>query len=50
MNAKLEQRADAVLGLVCRARNVFGGDTAAIKPPDFAADRHIEDNLGRGYF
>ena len=50
MNRKLERQADTVLGLVCRARNVFGGDTAPIEPPDFAANRHIEDNLGRGYF
>jgi hypothetical protein len=49
VNPRLEQQADAVLGLVCRARNVFGGDTAPMEPPDFAADRHLEDNLGR-YF
>jgi hypothetical protein len=50
VNRKLERQADTVLGLVCRAQNVFGGDTAPIAPPDFAANRHIEDNLGRGYF
>ena len=50
VNPKLEHEANTVLGLVCRARKVFGGDTAPIEPPDFAANRHIEDNLGRGYF
>lgn len=50
MDPRLEQQADAVLGLVCRAQHVFGAPTAAVEPPDFAADRHIEDHLGRGYF
>ena len=50
MNPKLEQEAKTVLGLVFRAQNVFGGDTAPTMPPDFAANRHLEDNLGRGYF
>jgi hypothetical protein len=50
VNPKLEQEADTVLGLVHRAQNVFGGDKPPTEPPQFAADRHIEDNLGRGYF
>jgi hypothetical protein len=50
VNPKLEQETDTVLGLVCRAQNVFGGGTAPTEPPEFAAGRHIEDNLGRGYF
>ena len=50
MNPKLERQANTVLGLVSRAQSVFGGDTAPIGPPEFAANRHIEDNLGRGYF
>ena len=50
MNPKLEQEAKTVLGLVFHAQNVFGGHTAATMPPDFAANRHLEDNLGRGYF
>jgi hypothetical protein len=49
VNPKLKQEAKTVLGLVFRARNVFGGDTAPTLPPDFAASRHLEDNLGRGY-
>jgi hypothetical protein len=50
VNPKLEREATTVLGLVSRAQNVFGADTAPIQPPDFAANRDIEDNLGRGYF
>ena len=50
MNPQLEQEAKTVLGLVFHAQNVFGGHTAATMPPDFAANRHLEDNLGRGYF
>ena len=50
MNPRLEQQANTVLGLVFLAQNVFGRDTAPTKPPDFAANRDVEDNLGRGYF
>jgi hypothetical protein len=50
VSPKLEEEAKTVLGVVFRAQNVFGGDTAPTKPPDFAANRHLEDNLGRGYF
>ena len=50
MNPKLEQEAKTVLGLVFRAQNVFGGDTAPMMPPDFAVNRDVEDNLGCGYF
>jgi hypothetical protein len=50
VNPKLEQEAETVLGLVARAQNVFGGDTPPTEPPEFAANRHIEDDLGRGSF
>ena len=50
LGVELEQEAKTVLGLVFRAQNVFGGDTAPTLPPDFAANRRLEDNLGRGYF
>lgn len=50
MNPKLAQEADAVLGLVHRAQQVFGGDVPPIEPPTFAAGCDLEDNLGRGYF
>jgi len=50
VNRKLEQEANTVLELVARARNVFGGNIPPAEPPEFAANRHLEDNLGRGYF
>ena len=50
MNPQLEQEAKTVLGLVFRAQNVFGDHTAPTMPPEFAANRHLEDSLGRGYF
>ena len=50
MNAKLEQEAQRVLAVVCRARNVFGGNTEPKQPPVFASARDLEDNLGRGHF
>jgi hypothetical protein len=49
VNPKLEQEADAVLGLVRRAQQVFGGDVSPIEPPALAAARDVEDGLGRGY-
>lgn len=50
MDPKLEQEADAVLGLVHRARQVFGGNVPPIEPPAFGPGRDLEDNLDRGYF
>jgi hypothetical protein len=50
VDPKLEQQTQRVLGLVARAHNVFGGDTAPAGPPEFAAPRDLEDNLGKGYF
>lgn len=49
MNPKLEQEIDAVLGLVRRAQQVFGGKVSPVEPPVFAAERDLEDDLGRGY-
>jgi hypothetical protein len=50
VNPKLEQETETVLAVVSRARDVFGGDAAPTAPPAFAADRDLEDDLGRGYF
>jgi hypothetical protein len=50
VNPKLEQEATTVLGVVSRAQKVFGGDTSAVRPPEFVAGRDLEDDLGRGYF
>jgi hypothetical protein len=48
VNPKLEKQAEAVLGLVRRARQVFGGEVAPVEPPVFAARRDLEDDLDRG--
>ena len=50
MNPKLEQEAKRVLGVVSRAQNVFGGNTAPTEPLEFAAPSDLEHNLGKGYF
>jgi hypothetical protein len=50
VNPKLQQEADAVLGLVGRAKQVFGGDVPPTEPPVLGASRDLEDHLGRGYF
>jgi hypothetical protein len=50
VNSLLEQQSTMVLGLVVRAQNVFGSDNAPVGPPEFAAPRDLEDNLGKGYF
>lgn len=49
-NPSIETEAKKVLGVVSRALTVFGGDTEPVEPPQFAADRGLEDNLGRGRF
>jgi hypothetical protein len=49
VNPKLEQQADAVGELVRRAQQVFGGEVPPVEPPVFAAERDLEDDLGRGY-
>lgn len=49
-NSGIETETDKVLGVVSHALNVFGGDTAPVQPPPFAAPRDIEDDLGRGHF
>jgi hypothetical protein len=50
VNLKLQQEADAVLGLVRRAKQVFGGDVPPVEPPVLGDGRDLEDHLGRGYF
>lgn len=50
MNPKITQHADTVLAVVACARNVFGGHSAPAAPPEFAAPRDLQDNLGRGHF
>jgi hypothetical protein len=50
VNAELEHELSTVLKVVAHAQKVFGGGTAPIPPPDFAAPRDTEDDLGRGHF
>ena len=50
VDPKIQQEINRVLGLLCRARNVFGADLPRAQPPTFAAARDLEDNLGRGHF
>lgn len=45
-----DQMTATVLGALRRARVLFGGDTAPVDPPVFAAARDLEDDLGRGTF
>jgi hypothetical protein len=49
-NPNVELETKRVLGVVSRALNVFGGDAPLVGPPVFAAERDLEDDLGRGYF
>ena len=49
-NPNVELEAAKVLGVVSRALNVFGAATPPVVPPSFAADRSLEDDLGRGHF
>jgi hypothetical protein len=49
-NASIETDTMRVLGVVSRARIVFGGDREPAEPPRFAAAVDLEDNLGRGRF
>jgi hypothetical protein len=46
----LHQVTTNVLGLLSRARHLFGGDTPAADPPAFVAPPDLEDDLGRGWF
>jgi hypothetical protein len=50
VNAEIEQGVSAVLKVIGHAQKVFGGETPPTPPPDFAAPRDTEDNLGRGHF
>ena len=42
--------ASTVLGLLTRARQLFGGDTPPADPPAFVAPADLEADLGRGRF
>lgn len=46
----LVQQASDVLGLVTRARKVFGGDSTPERPPAFAAPRDLEEAISRDRF
>ena len=50
MDAALHQHTSTVLGLLTRARQLFGGDTPPADPPGFAAPADLEADLGRGRF
>ncbi|WP_162839947.1 hypothetical protein [Mycobacterium intracellulare] len=50
MDPTIDQEIDRILGLVSRARNVFGADNPPVVPPEFTPSRDLEDNLGRGHF
>jgi hypothetical protein len=49
-NPNVELETQRVLGVVSRALDVFGGDVRPEQPTVFAADRALEDDLGRGHF
>jgi hypothetical protein len=49
-NPNVELETKRVLGVVSLALNVFGGDVPLEGPPAFAAERDLENDLGRGYF
>ena len=50
MDAALHQHTSTALGLLTRARKLFGGDTPPADPPAFAAPADLEADLGRGRF
>lgn len=49
-NPSIDSATQKVLGVLSRAQDVFGGPSEPAEPPRFAADRDIEDNLGRGHY
>lgn len=49
-NPSIDIEAQKVLSIVSRAQDVFGGQSESAAPPRFAADRDIEDDLGRGHY
>jgi hypothetical protein len=49
-NPSIDIEAQKVLGVVSRVQDVFGGHREPALPPRFAAERDIEDNLGRGHY
>ena len=50
MDAALHQEASNVLGLLSRARQLFGGDVPPADPPAFVAPPDLEADLGGGWF
>ena len=50
MDAALHHQASAALGLLTRARQLFGCDTPPADPPIFAAPADLEADLGHGRF
>jgi hypothetical protein len=47
--SSVRREATEVLALLSRAVAAFG-DRAAVAPPEFATDRHLEDDVGCGHF
>jgi hypothetical protein len=45
-----DQFLERVLAALSRAQQVFGGQSPPADPPNFMADRGLEDHLGLGYF
>jgi hypothetical protein len=50
VDTALHQEATNVLGLLSRARQLFGGDVPPADPPPFVAPPDLEADLGRGWF
>jgi hypothetical protein len=45
----LQQQARDVLGLLSRAKEVFGGEAPPIDTPAFIPPRNLEQDVGRGW-
>ncbi len=50
LTAGIDKQTAQVMGVLSRALTVFGADSDTVAPPRFAADRRLEDDLGRGHF
>jgi hypothetical protein len=50
VDTALHQEASNVLGLLSRARQLFGGDVPPADPPAFVAPPDLEADLGGGWF
>jgi hypothetical protein len=46
----VHREAAEVLALLLRAQAAFGGNQIPAAPPEFATSRHLEDDLGCGFF